>query len=286
MPTASRSTAIILRPRPKGLDFMSDMSAPRVVVLGSGTSTGVPIIGCQCPVCTSTDPHDDRLRSAVNVSYGGFSLQIDVPPDFRQQVFRYGLSRVDAVLITHAHADHILGIDDIRQFNALQHASIPAYGRDFTLAGIGRMFSYICQPRSDQRLLYRPKIDFYELTDDPIQIGPFSVTSRRIPHGPEFSTAFSLTFEGRRFVYAPDCSAVTPELVTLMESADVVVIDGLRDRPHPSHLNIASAVEAIQQCRISRAYLTHIGHDVLHADLERRLPAEIRPAFDGLEFTW
>lgn len=265
---------------------MNVASAPRVVVLGSGTSTGVPIIGCQCPVCTSADPRDNRLRSAVNVSFGGFSLQIDVPPDFRQQVFRYRLTRINAVLFTHAHADHILGIDDIRQFNSLQHASIPAYGRDFTLSGIGQMFSYICHPRSDQQLLYRPKIDFLELDDDPVQIGPFSVASRVIPHGPEYSTAFSLTFEGRRFIYAPDCSAVTPALATFMERADVVMIDGLRDRPHPSHLTIAAAVEAIAQCGIARAYLTHIGHDVLHVDLERRLPPEIRPAYDGLEFTW
>lgn len=265
---------------------MSVVCVPRVIVLGSGTSTGVPIIGCQCPVCTSSDPRDNRLRSALNVSCDGFSLQLDVPPDFRQQVFRYNLSRVDAILFSHPHADHILGIDDIRQFNSLQHAPIPAYGRDFTLAGIGRMFSYIYEPTLDQKQLYRPKIDFHELSDDPVQIGPFSVAALEIPHGPTFSTAFAITFEERRFVYAPDCSAVTPALVAFMERAEVVVIDGLRDRPHPSHLTFSHAVEALQQCRVPRAYLTHIGHDVLHSDLEQRLPPSIRPAYDGLEFTW
>ncbi len=259
---------------------------PNVLVMGSGTSTGVPIIGCKCPVCQSADSRDNRLRTGIHLTCGAFALQIDLPPDFRQQVFRFGISRVDAVLITHAHADHILGLDEIRQFNTLQKSRIPAYARAFTINGVGKMFSYIYVPPPEQKALYRPKIDFVEIGDAPLQIGPFTVTSCIIPHGPESSSAFKVQYEGRSFVYAPDCSEVTPELMAFMAGSAVVMIDGLRDRPHPSHLTIEQSVRAIEASGVARGFLTHLGHDILHAELERRLPASIRPAYDGLEFTW
>ncbi len=258
----------------------------KVLVLGSGTSTGVPIIGCRCPVCQSTDPHDNRLRSGVYLTCDGFALQIDLPPDFRQQVLRFEIARIDAVLLSHPHADHILGLDEIRQFNTVQKSRIPAYGRAFTLAGVGSMFSYICIPPPEQKALYRPQIDFLELGDEPIQLGPFCVTSSVIPHGPESSTAFKIQYEGRSFVYAPDCSMVSDDLALLMKGADVVMLDGLRDRPHPSHLTFETSVRAIESSGAGRGYLTHIGHDVLHTELTSRLPAHIRPAYDGLEFEW
>ncbi len=148
------------------------------------------------------------------------------------------------------------------------------------------MLSFIFTPPPDQKALYRPKIDFIEINDDPIQMGPFSVTSCVIPHGPEFSTAFKVHYEGRAFVYAPDCSGITPELMAFMTDCAVVMIDGLRDRPHPSHLTVDDSVNAIEASGAARGFLSHLGHDILHAELERRLPTHIRPAYDGLEFTW
>lgn len=265
---------------------MKDHGLPKVLVMGSGTSTGVPIIGCTCPVCKSTDPRDNRLRTGVHLSCDGFELQIDLSPDFRQQVLRFNISRIDAVLLTHPHADHILGLDEIRQFNTLQKSRISVYARAFTISGVSKMFSYICSPPPEQKALYRPQIDFVEIGTDPLQLGPFEVTSRVIPHGPESSTAFKIEYDGRSFIYAPDCSAITPELMEFMAGAAVVMIDGLRDRPHPSHLTVENSVKAIEASGVARGFLTHLGHDILHADLERRLPAHIRPAYDGLEFTW
>ena len=259
---------------------------PRALVLGSGTSTGVPLIGCHCAVCDSPDLRDNRLRSGVYVTAGNFAVQLDVSPDFRQQALRFGIEQVNVLLVTHPHADHVLGLDEIRRFNTLQNSRIQAYARDFTLSGIGRIFSYIVTPSPEQETLYRPQIDFVEIDDGPLEIGPFTLTSLEIPHGPTRSTAFKLVWNNRSFVYAPDCSQVTPAFQSFIQGADVVLLDGLRDRYHPSHLTFDDSVAAMRASGVGRGYVTHIGHDILHAELEKKFPDNIKPAYDGLEIEW
>jgi len=285
----------------------------RILVEGSGTYTGVPVIGCDCAVCRSPDPRDTRLRTGLLVTHDGFALQIDAGPDFRQQVLRHNIRRIDAVALTHTHADHIFGLDEIRQFNTIQRERITAYARDFLMPGLRRVFGYIIEPTPPQLKLYRPQMDFAPLTDTPTRIGPFTVASLPVPHGPDFSTALKISVEGERprspvegerprspvegerprspvegerprspFVYASDISAITPEFAEFMRGADTVMIDGLRERPHQSHLTFTEAVNALLQSRVPRGILTHIGHDVSHERLIRRLPSKIIPAYDGM----
>ena len=257
----------------------------KILVEGSGTSTGVPVIGCDCAVCKSVDPRDARLRTGLLVTHDGFALQIDAGPDFRQQVLRHNIRRIDAVILTHAHADHIFGLDEIRQFNTIQRERITAYARDFTMPGLRRVFGYILEPTPAQEKLYRPLIDFLPLTDTPERIGPFTIESLAVPHGPEFSTALKIRVaDGPAFVYASDVSVITPAFADFMRGADTVMIDALRERYHQSHLTFTDAVNAILQSRVRRGILTHIGHDVSHERIIRRLPAKIVPAYDGMTF--
>jgi len=256
----------------------------RILVEGSGTSTGVPVIGCDCAVCKSADPRDARLRTGLLITHGGFALQIDAGPDFRQQVLRHNIRRIDAVALTHTHADHIFGLDEMRQFNTIQRERITAHARDFLMPGLRRVFGYIIEPTPAQEKLYRPQMDFVPFTDTPAQIGPFIVASLPVPHGPELSTALKINVanEIKSFVYASDISEITPEFAEFLRGADTVMLDGLRERPHQSHLTFTQAVNAILQSRVRRGILTHIGHDVSHERLIRRLPAKIIPAFDGM----
>ena len=258
----------------------------KVLVMGSGTSTGVPIIGCSCPVCRSADPRDNRLRFGMHVSARGFGLQIDVSPDFRQQALRAAIPRVDAVVVSHCHADHVLGLDDLRRYNTIQDSSIDVWARPSVLADVKRVFSYVFDPPEDVEKwhLYRPRLVPRELGAGPAEIGPFRVRAIPVPHGPSTASAVEVSFEGRRLVVASDCSEVTPELAEMLDGADVALLDGLRDRPHTAHLTMAEAVAALRASGCRRGGVIHIGHEISHEDLLSRLPPDIRPTFDGEEF--
>ncbi|MBQ9727753.1 MAG: MBL fold metallo-hydrolase [Kiritimatiellae bacterium] len=261
---------------------MREPGEARITVLGSGTSTGVPVVGCSCPVCLSRDPRDRRSRCGIHVACEGFGLQIDVSPDFREQALRHRFGRVDAVVVTHCHADHVLGLDDLRRFNTIQGTQISLHAAPATMRGIERIFGYLVKPPPEQAGMYRAKIDFRETGDEPFECGPFLVRLFDVPHGPAHASAVEVRAGSRRLVAATDCSEIPPALADAMRGADVVLLDGLRHRPHAAHLTVERASEALLASGCKRPFLIHLGHDIPHARLLAELPPPVRPAFDGL----
>lgn len=250
-----------------------------LVFLGTGTSVGVPMIGCHCTVCSSADPRNNRRRTSLYVDTAEAAFVIDTSPDFRQQVLDHGIERVDAVLFTHAHADHILGFDDIRRFNTLKGGVIPAYGDRVTLEDVRRIFHYIGNKPSPEGL-YRPLIDFVEV-DGPFMVGTVGVTPLEVRHGRKM-TGYLLEYAGRRVGYVPDCSAMPEATVSLLKGVDVMIIDALRYRPHPAHMCLEETLALLERIKAVQSYLIHICHDMDHATLEEGLPPSVRVSYDGL----
>jgi phosphoribosyl 1,2-cyclic phosphate phosphodiesterase len=249
--------------------------------LGTGTSLGVPMIGCTCAVCHSADPHNRRRRSSVYVAAGATRLVIDTSPDFREQALTFGLRQVDAVLFTHAHADHILGLDDIRRFNTLQSAVIPVYAVPETMEEVRRVFAYIGRPVEPG--LYRPQVDFRIVPpQEPFRVGEVEITALTVAHGSEYTVGFLLEWQGRRIGYFPDCHRMPEATRQALGGVSLMVLDTLRYRPHPTHLSVAESMALLQAIGAPRSYLTHLCHDLDHARLEQELPAGIHVAYDGL----
>jgi phosphoribosyl 1,2-cyclic phosphate phosphodiesterase len=256
------------------------MNVPaRVTFLGSGTSHGIPVIGCECAVCRSPDPRDNRLRPSIFIQVPGYaSLLVDTTPDFRQQALRHGIRRVDAVLFTHAHADHILGFDELRRFNTLQGASIPCYGNGFCLDILKRTFYYVFDglPRLGGGI---PQVDVHEVGSEPflatrVRVVPVPLWHGRMP---------ILGFRLGTFAYLTDCNRIPDESWALVEGIETLVIDALRDEPHTTHFTVADALEAIERIAPRRAFLTHMTHDLGHAATTARLPRGVELSYDGLE---
>jgi phosphoribosyl 1,2-cyclic phosphate phosphodiesterase len=251
----------------------------RITVLGTGTSSGVPTIGCDCKVCTSTDPRDTRLRPSILVQYGGRNVVIDTTPDFRQQVLRARIRRLDAILYTHSHADHILGLDDVRPFNFMQREHIPIYATEDTMVTIRRCFSYIFEtgptessrPHITVRLFDSEPIDLFGLTFYPIRLNH----GRGTTHGFRFGPCAYLT----------DHSDIPEESVARLQGLDVLFLDALRHKPHPTHTTLDRALQWVEQLKPRRAFFTHMSHDIMHARTEERLPPHVRLAYDGLEIS-
>jgi phosphoribosyl 1,2-cyclic phosphate phosphodiesterase len=249
----------------------------RVTFLGTGTSHGVPMIGCRCAVCTSSDPRDRRTRPSVLLSLsGGARVLIDTSTDLRAQALAHGLDHIDAVVYTHSHADHIFGFDEIRRFNVLTGRALPVYADAGTLANLRRTFAYaFAQP--DQVGGGVPQVDAVEVT------GPFEVAGVRFVPVPIFhGKRRILGFRIGRFAYLTDCSGIPEESYTLLDGLDVLVLSALRHRPHPTHFTVAQAVEAATWIGARRTLLTHMCHDLGHAETSGLLPPGMELAFDGL----
>src|SRR5213080_1104044 len=257
-------------------------SAPiKITVLGSGTSMGVPTLGCPCRVCKSNDPRDKRLRPSVLISRGGRNVLIDTSPDFRQQALRVGLERLDAILLTHGHADHILGFDDIRPFNIRQRVALPVYSNEETFRILRRVFAYVFD---DKPTLSTVPSVMLKAVNSPFELLGTPFVPVPMLHG-EMEV---LGFRFGRAAYLTDFSKIPDASMALLEGLDELILDALRDIPHPMHQTVEQALALIQQLKPRRAWFTHIAHDLPHAETNERLVRmgypQVQLAYDGLEF--
>lgn len=249
----------------------------RITVLGSGTSSGVPTIGCTCATCASTDPRDNRLRPSVLMQYSGKNVLIDTTPDFRAQALRSKIARVDAILYTHAHADHILGLDDVRPLNYHQKMSIPAYGTVETFDIVRRIFRYAFDPEPSQSSA--PRVDLNTITQEPFDLFGLRIVPIPLMHG----RGVTLGYRFGNAAYLTDHSDIPEASKLLLQNLDVLFLDALRHRPHPTHSTVAQSLETVKQLRPRQAYFTHICHDLPHAETEASFPPNVHLAYDGLE---
>jgi phosphoribosyl 1,2-cyclic phosphate phosphodiesterase len=251
-----------------------------ITFLGTGTSQGVPMIGCECATCRSTDPRDVRLRTSIHVAFeDGTSLLVDAGPDLRQQALRAGLRRVDAILFTHGHADHILGIDETRRFTGVTGAAMPCYGDAATINDIRRMFAYVFDPNTP-RGGGLPDLDLREVPG-PIVIGDHRIVPVPLLHGSRPILGYRLG----GFAYLTDCNAIPDQSWPLLDGLDTIVLDALRHRPHPTHFSLSEAVEVAGRIGARQSYFTHMCHDLPHAETCATLPDGMALAYDGLTLT-
>lgn len=256
----------------------------KVVFLGTGTSVGVPIIGCDCRVCLSQDPRNKRRRSSLHVQTEGCHVVIDTSLDFREQALTYRIPRIDAVLVTHSHADHIFGLDDIRRYNTLQGAMIPVYASAGTVADLKRIFTYVNTEHPEPGV-FRPRLNFVEVST-PFDVGPFRVEPLPVLHGRVETFGFRLDAGGRSLGYVPDCKRMSDEVVERFRGVDVMILDGLRHRPHPTHHTLEEAVALLKRIGARHSYLTHLCHDLDHEESQELLPSGLFIACDGMALEW
>jgi phosphoribosyl 1,2-cyclic phosphate phosphodiesterase len=251
--------------------------------LGTGTSMGVPTLGCDCAVCTSTDPHNRRTRPSIRLAYNGRTVLVDTGPDFHAQALREGVRRVDAVLYTHGHADHVMGFDDLRPLSFYADGNLPIYADDETANNIERIFDYTF--RKIDRYPTSARVQIHRIDTTPgAGFDLFGACFRRIPvtHGRQEIT-------GYRFgnaAYLTDMSDIPDVSLPLLQDLDVLILDALRHNPHPSHSHLEKSVALVEQLKPKRAFFTHMNHELDHAATEAMLPPHIRLAYDGLQINF
>lgn len=249
----------------------------RLTFLGCGTSVGVPAIGCACATCTSDEPRNRRLRASVWLEAGGLSLLIDTSPDLRQQALTHKISRVDGVLYTHAHADHTLGMDDLRIYNFRQKRAIPVYGSARTIGDLQKTFWYVVE-REDYPGS-RPGIEFLVRPPEPFEVQGLTITPI-----PLFQ--HTLPIYGYRvgnLCYITDCSRVPDESWALLEGLDALIVNALRPDPHPTHFSVSQALEFAARVGAKRTIFTHMNHELEYRALRKELPEGVEPAYDGMK---
>jgi phosphoribosyl 1,2-cyclic phosphate phosphodiesterase len=252
--------------------------------LGTGTSVGIPMVGCDCSVCTSADPRNQRYRCAVLIGLPGGNLLIDTPPELRLQLLRAKVKVVHAVLFTHFHADHVYGLDDLRPIPRNLGGAVPLYCTHEVERKIRQSFAYAFDPNADSLPAgFLPKLVFRNIAEET----PFEVLGERVVPISLIHAHFSvLGFRVGDVAYCTDVSKIPKESWPLLEDLRVLVLDALRFKPHPGHFSLDEAIDVIDRVRPSQAYLTHMSHEVDHAETNRRLPPRVELAYDGLSFTF
>lgn len=249
----------------------------KVVFLGTGTSQGVPIIGCGCEVCRSLDFRDKRLRTSACIAVGDKRLLIDTGPDFRQQMLRENISHLDAILYSHAHRDHTAGLDDIRAFNFLQRMAMPTYATRDVLQQLQSDFAYIFEK---QNYFGLPQLTLHEIDSMPFSVGDVRVVPLPVMHLHLPVTGFRIG----DFSYITDANHIPDATLELLKGTSVLVLNALQVTEHLSHFNLAQALEMVAIIKPQRAYFTHISHKLgLHSSVEKLLPPNVQLAYDGLE---
>jgi phosphoribosyl 1,2-cyclic phosphate phosphodiesterase len=253
-----------------------------VTFLGTGTSQGVPMIACDCAVCRSPDPRNKRMRASIHVVMDGLHIQVDAAPEFRLQCVANDIRKLDVFILTHGHADHIVGMDDLRRFCDLRGGTaLTVYTTEEGIRRVPAIFPYTIGERP-----IAPGYAAFQLALMPamLEFPQGTIQSTLLPHGETMTLGLVFTERstGRKFVYYTDCKRVPHEAVELARGAQGVVLDGLRPKPHPSHMSIGEAVEVAREIGAPRTWLTHLTHLSDHASTEATLPPEVRLAYDGL----
>jgi len=256
-----------------------------VIILGSGTSQGVPMIGCRCAVCTSADPRNKRTRTSVHVVMDGLHVQVDAAPELRIQCVREGVEKLDVFILTHGHSDHLTGMDDLRRFCDMREGgAITVHTTPEGAERVRAIYPYAIADRAEIR-----GYPAFRLSEMPalMELPQGTIASTLLPNGSTqtLGLVFTERSTGRRFVYYTDCKSLTAESIELAKGAEAMVLDGLRPLPHPSHLSIGEAVESAARIGAGRVWLTHLTHLTDHAATEAGLPKGIYLAHDGLRIS-
>ncbi|MEO6053509.1 MAG: MBL fold metallo-hydrolase [Chthoniobacterales bacterium] len=259
------------------------MADLEIIFLGTGTSQGVPVIGCDCTTCKSSDPRDNRLRSAIFVRTPECSFSIDTPPEFRIQCLRENIGHIDAVVYTHSHTDHILGFDDLRRFCEMSGEKMPIYAAPDTMADLRRVFQYAFETEVIWRNYIRPDP---HVIDGAFSLGETRLVPLRLPHGKMILNGYLMMRNNEKLVaYMTDCHSVPDEVVSQVAGVKVLVIDALRHKEHPTHLSVQQAVDISKLIKPESTYFIHMCHDLLHEKTQASLPPGVFLSYDGLRIT-
>jgi phosphoribosyl 1,2-cyclic phosphate phosphodiesterase len=256
----------------------------QLTFLGTGTSVGIPVIGCDCPTCHSSDPRDQRLRCSIHLRTPEAQWVVDTGPDFRTQCLRAGIRHLDAAIYTHPHMDHLTGFDELRRFTIGEHEEMPIHATPACLEVLQRMFVYAFNGENRYRGYLKPAP---RPISGPFHLGETHITPLPVLHGKVETIGYLFTRHGRKLcAYIPDAKTITDEAMKAMDGVDTLILDGLRRTPHPTHMSFEEAIAISQQLQPRQTWLTHIQCEISHARDDATLPPGIHLAYDGLQLTW